>query len=232
MSQICRSLNTYDLQPFGKAWSSTLFKAGFVNFFRKVVRVRKTRMMKRGSMLVTDRPIRVMLLSISAGLHSTMSDSVDRKVETHQPSSTVRTGSTGFSALPSVFFSSPFTAGVFSESFAGVLDIPEVDITKTRFQQAKTMNHLSTRKLRFSTSTFLLPLMQDVHNLIDRCASYTNLVPLRYDVHALPYHSMLLDTCHTLPPPCANPKAYSSPVIFCPVFSCIMLTKASTPSEA
>lgn len=51
--------------PFGKAWSKTLFKADFVNFFLNVVNVRRTLIVKRGSMVTTARPMRVILARIS-----------------------------------------------------------------------------------------------------------------------------------------------------------------------
>lgn len=62
----CIHLGEIFLHPLGKASSNTDFKVFFVNFFLKDVKVRKTRMVKRGSIVLTARPIKAMLLRISS----------------------------------------------------------------------------------------------------------------------------------------------------------------------
>jgi hypothetical protein len=52
-------------QPFGNAWSSVDLSADFVSRFRRVVSWRRTRMVNRGSMVVTALPIKVRLSKIS-----------------------------------------------------------------------------------------------------------------------------------------------------------------------
>ena len=77
--RIDSGIEQVDIQPLGNAWSRTRFSAGLVNFFRSVVRVRRTRMMKRGSMLVTDLPMRLMLFMISRSIPKDQSVRLSRR---------------------------------------------------------------------------------------------------------------------------------------------------------